>query len=140
MRFVIEGPPRTKKNSLRIMRGRRGRPFVAQSAQAERWEESAILQLRIQLGSNVYIGAVDHGRGSVEIGSYPIAVPVNLRALVYRARAGRADLLNYLAAVSDALERAGVVADDQLVAGVDGSRLLVDRQRPRVEIELEPMP
>jgi Holliday junction resolvase RusA-like endonuclease len=121
MRFVIEGPPRTKKNSPRILRGRGGRPFVAQSAQSCAWEESAVLQLRMQNKSGIWV------------------TPVNLRALIYRDRAGRADLLNFLAAISDALEGAGIVADDELVAGVDGSRVFVDRKRPRVEIELTPL-
>jgi len=45
-----------------------------------------------------------------------------------------------LAAISDALEAGGVLADDVLVESVDGSRILYDRARPRVEIELDPMP
>ena len=41
-------------------------------------------------------------------------------------------------ATDDILVRAGVLADDcaSVVAGHDGSRVLLDRQRPRVEIEI----
>lgn len=134
MRLVIEGPPRTKKNSQRILRGRGGRPFVAQAKTAVAWENSAILQLRSQL----HRVPSNDPSGRVVLLPY-FSDAVNLRALIYRDRAGRADLLNYLAAVSDALEGAGVVADDMLVLGVDGSRLFVDRKRPRVEIEITPL-
>ena len=128
MTLVVIGPPRTKKNSLRVMRGKGGRPFVAQSREACAWEEIAILQLQAQR-------ARFDARSPVPL---PWVVPANLRALVYRDRAV-GDLGNYLAAVCDALERAGIVANDRLVAGFDGSRLLVDRKNPRVEIELTEM-
>jgi Holliday junction resolvase RusA-like endonuclease len=126
VRFVIEGPPRTKKNSSRILRGRSGKSFVAPSAQAKAWEESAILQIKSQ--------AWAQGRFSL-----PLQEQVGLCALIYREK-DIGDLLNYLAAVSDALERAGVVDDDRLIMSLDGSRLLVDKVRPRVEIEVLPCP
>lgn len=122
VRLVIEGPPRTKKNSLRrIKRGRR--VFTVPSEAHEAWEATAVPQL-VRQSRGLTQWAI-HGRA------------VNMRALVYRDRAV-GDLLNYLAAISDALERAGVVANDKLIASVDGSRLLLDRERPRVEIELTP--
>ena len=68
----------------------------------------------------------------------PCAVPVNLCATVYRAK-NVGDLGNYLAAVCDALEKAGVVENDRLIGGFDGSRLLTDPKRPRVEIALRPL-
>jgi Holliday junction resolvase RusA-like endonuclease len=124
MKLVIEGAPRTKKNSLRrIRRGRR--TFTVPSAAHEAWEAMAIPQLRKQHSG---------GWGN---GNPAITWTANMRAIVYRDRAV-GDLLNYLAAVSDALERAGVVADDKLIVSVDGSRMAIDRQRPRVEIDLTP--
>lgn len=124
MRFIIEGAPRTKKNHQRIIRVK-GRPVIAQAKTADAWENAAILQLQSQA----------HGfRGDMRCSG----VPLNLRALVYRD-ANTGDLGNYLAAVCDALERAGVVDNDRWILGFDGSRLLVDRARPRVEIELSPL-
>lgn len=120
MNLVIKGAPRTKKNSLRrLKRGRR--VFTVPSAAHEAWEAIAVAQLRGQ---------------AARLCPAPLDAPVNMRALVYRERAGRTDLLNYLSAISDALERAGIVTDDKLVAALDGSRLMVDRERPRVEITL----
>lgn len=124
MRFVIEGAPRTKKNHQRIIRVK-GRPVIAQAHTADAWERTAVLQLQAQA----------HGfRANMRCSG----VPLNLRALVYRDRAV-GDLGNYLAAVCDALERGGVVDNDRWILGFDGSRLLVDRARPRVEIELTPL-
>ena len=135
IRLVVEGPPRTKKNHQQIRINRRtGKHFVAQADTASAWEEIAVLQLRTQLHRAPLKSPFD---GAVLLPYF--TRPVNVRALVYRERAGRADLLNYLAAVSDALEAAGVVANDELVAGLDGSRMLIDRARPRVEITLEPL-
>lgn len=130
MKLVIEGPPRTKKNhTRRIRRGRR--TFTVQSEAHEMWEVSAIVQLRMQHRRTLVFCAAGTAYGAT------IDAPANMRALVYRER-NVGDLLNYLASVSDALERAGVVADDRLIVSVDGSRLLLDRERPRVEIELLP--
>ncbi len=121
MRFVVHGPPRTKKNHQRIIRVK-GRPVIAQARTADAWEESAIFQLRAQSPRTLPA----------------FMCPVNLRAVVYRERAV-GDLGNYLAAVCDALERAGIVENDKWILGFDGSRLMVDRTRPRVEIDLTPM-
>lgn len=126
MTFVIEGAPRTKKNHQMIARTKAGKPFVMQARTARDWENAAQLQLQAQL--HRYRGVTRHDDERW-----------NMAALVYRDRDGRADLLNYLAAVSDALERAGVVTDDRTILGLDGSRLLIDRARPRVEITLTPL-
>lgn len=112
------GPPRTKKNHQRIGRVH-GRPVIFQARTAEAWEEIAVIQL----------GAVWKRRP-------PLAHQVSLRALVYREK-DTGDLGNYLAAVCDALERAGIVANDKLIRSFDGSRLLIDRVNPRVELELD---
>lgn len=122
MRLVIEGSPRTKKNSQRIVRVGQ-RPALLQSRPYLAWEQAALLQLQAQ-----------HARA----GRPTIDWNVNLRALIYRDRAA-GDLGNYLAAVCDVLQASGVLIDDRQVTGFDGSRLLVDRQRPRVDIVLLPM-
>lgn len=127
MKLVILGAPRTKKNhTRRIKRGHR--VFQVQSVAHEAWVESARLQL-----------AVAHRRAIAAREFHgTFTVPVNLRALIYREKR-TGDLGNYLAAVCDVLQAAGVVANDKLIEGFDGSRLLVDRHIPRVEIELEPI-
>ena len=124
MRFVIAGPPRTKKNSPRILRGKGGRPFVAPSKASERWQRDAAIEMQ----------RTRRCAGWPE----PYDVPVNLKALVYRDR-DVGDLDNFIAAICDALEAADIVTNDKLIRAHDGSRLLIDRERPRVEIEVTPL-
>lgn len=122
MTFVIDGCPRTKKNSLRVLKNRRtGKPFVAQSSGHNAWAEKATWQVRAQLR-----------------GAAPLAMAVNMKAIVYRARAV-GDLLNYLAAVSDVLEKARAIVNDRLIVRLDGCAMCVDRERPRVEVTLSPV-
>lgn len=128
MTLTIIGAPRTKKNhGRRIKRGRR--IFHVPSEAHEAWANAAILQLRSQLR-----------RAPSEL---PVVLlpyytsPVNVRALIFRD-ANRGDAVGYYQAIADALEAAGVVQDDKFCVSWDGSRLLVDRHAPRVEIELTP--
>jgi Holliday junction resolvase RusA-like endonuclease len=115
-RLVIFGPPRTKKTSNRIVRVR-NRLRIIPSKAHEAWEQIALPQLRQQWHQE------------------PLTSPVAVRARVYRERAV-GDLVNYLQAVADALEHAGVVANDRLIESWDGSRLALDKLDPRTEIEL----
>ena len=47
------------------------------------------------------------------------------------------DLNNLTEATADILEKAGIVANDNLIVSWDGSRNMgVDKDRPRVEIEI----
>jgi Holliday junction resolvase RusA-like endonuclease len=115
-KLIIFGAPRTKKNHSRVVRaGRRLR--LLPSAAHERWARSAIPQLRSQWHAP------------------PLVTPVAVKATFYRER-NVGDLVNYLQALADALEAAGVVANDRLIASWDGSRLLKDAASPRIEVEI----
>ncbi len=127
MRFTIEGQPASKKNSLRAFQVR-GRQVVMQSKQSTAWEKTAIEQLLA--GKFKYRNDPNCHRAEQRW---------NLRALFYRTHEAPGDLGNFLASACDALERAGVVENDRYIAGFDGSRMLVDKARPRVEIELTEM-
>lgn len=115
-RLVILGAPRTKKNHSRVIRSRR-RLRIVPSAAHEAWARSAIPQLRSQWQQPPLIGRVA------------------VRALFYRER-NVGDLVNYLQALADALEHAGVVQNDRLIVSWDGSRLLKDASSPRIEVEI----
>lgn len=118
-RMVILSPPRTKKNSLRrIKRG--NRVFTVGSEAAVKWEQAAVWQLRTQWRQA------------------PMSSWVQVSAAVYRETA-IGDLVGYLQAIGDALEKGGVIVNDRLIASWDGSRLLKDANNPRVEIEIEVM-
>ena len=122
MKLTISGNPITKKNSQRIIRcGRFTR--IAPSKQYEAYLESARKQLRF-IGSN-------------------IETPVNIRCLYYMATRRKCDLVNLLEATCDILkdEAIAVIKDDHcgIVVAHDGSRVLYDKDDPRVEIEITPM-
>lgn len=123
-RYVIPGNVRVKKNSLRRIR-RGNRTLTISSAAHQAWEAIATLLLRGQ----------QHRQPSVATWGH-----LNLCALIYLEREpGLTNLDNLIASVMDALQAAGVVADDCLIRGFDGSRIRVDRTDPRVEIVLSPL-
>ena len=117
MALVIFGPPRSKKNSGRIVRAGKRLRLLPSAAQVS-WAKSAIFQLRAQWRSAA------------------ITKPVSVRAMFFRER-NVGDLINFMQAVADALEHAGVVVNDRLIVSWDGSRLSKDAVRPRVELEVE---
>lgn len=124
MTLVIEGAPRTKKTHNRIVRVK-GRPIVLPSKANETWSRTAVLQLQAQyrrqsLAAKLAVLKCD---------------PVNVRAVFYRD-ANRGDLIGYMQALADVLEASGVVENDRLIVSWDGTRMLVDKARPRIEVTI----
>ena len=68
----------------------------------------------------------------------PISEPVNVKCIFYRETAGRCDLTNLLESIDDILVKYGILKDDnfKVIAAHDGSRVFVDKDRPRTEIEI----
>jgi len=66
---------------------------------------------------------------------------VNVRCVYYMATRRKVDLANLIEATTDILVKARVLEDDnsKIVAAHDGSRVGLDREKPRVEIEIEEM-
>lgn len=118
-RFEILGAPATKKNSKRaFVNETTGAAFIANGETSRAWEKSAVWNLISQW----------HRAGAIN-------QPVRMSATIYRKRA-TGDLLNYLAAVSDALEKAGVVTNDRWIVSLDGCRLDKDASNPRVVVDV----
>jgi hypothetical protein len=127
--------PKTKKNSSKIIPHLKHAILVPSDAYTK-WERAAIRAL-------VGEGIIKRGPPSVKgkptyrvQAVKPIDYPVNCRALIYRD-ALRGDAVGFYQAVGDFLQLAGVVANDKFIVSWDGSRLLKDATRPRVELELE---
>lgn len=72
----------------------------------------------------------------------PIECAVNVKCLFYMKTRRVVDGLNLQAAIDDLLVSCGVLKDDnsRIVAGHDGSRVLYDKDNPRVEIVITRMP
>lgn len=122
IKLTIKQNPVTKKNSQRILFNRKtGRTFIAPSKAYEDYEETALWQLKAQ-----YKGEA-------------INYPVNVKCVYYMENRRRTDITNLLNSSHDILVKAGILADDnyKIVASVDGSRVLYDKENPRCEIEIE---
>lgn len=99
-----------------------GRRILLPSKQYKAFEDETVKQLMWMYGN-------------IE----PIDYPVNLKAIFYREANYKSDLINYLQALQDALVKGGILKDDnvKIVYSLDGSRLLTDKNYPRIEVEIE---
>lgn len=114
--FVLNGPPRTKKNHQNVYRNAKtGKTFVSTSDAYKKYVREMSPQLPV----------LDE----------LIKSPVNIRCLFYMPTHRKCDLTNLLEAVDD-LMIGKVISDDNfsIVAGHDGSRVLYDKDRPRTEV------
>lgn len=118
MTIVFRGDPRTKKNSMRLIRAG-ARIMALPSAAYQDYETDCLAQL-----------TGDKRKG--------INCPVNIRCVYYMRTHRRVDLCNLIEATCDILTKGGVIVDDNssIVAGHDGSRVTYDKNDPRVEIEI----
>lgn len=119
MHLTIEVAPVTKKNHQQIVKGKNGRPFVIPSKQYKDYEKACeefipLLPFRM------------------------FDCPVNVECVYYMPTRRRVDLVNLQEATLDILVKYGVLSDDNsnIVASMDGSRVLYDKENPRTEIEI----
>ena len=128
LRYTVRGDPRTKKNSQMIAgSGRRcpvckkfAKEWIRQGPAYNNYAEQAAWQLRPKPKE-------------------PISTPVNVRYLFYMKTRRRVDLVNLIEAMNDILVARGILADDnaRIIVSHDGSRVLYDKDLPRVEVEIE---
>ena len=118
IQFTLPLEPRTKKNSQRIVQ-RGGRVFILPSAQYKEYEEMCGYYIRHKCEM------INH--------------PVNIKCIFYMRTRRKCDLTNLLEAIDDILTHYRVIADDNysIVAAHDGSRVYVDKNKPRTEVIIE---
>jgi len=116
VKFTLPVIPRTKKNHM--IRTKHG---LIQS-EAYRQYESDCLMLIPSGWRNIMLSK-----------------PCNVRCIYFMPDRRRVDLLNLLSATLDVLVKARVLKDDHsgIVRGHDGSTVLIDKEHPRTEIEIE---
>lgn len=121
-KFTIPLEPRTKKNSIRILKNRKtGKQFVAPSKAFEEYQREC----------GWFITTPEKS----------INEPVNVKALYYMGTHRKVDLINLHSALHDILVHYGVVVDDnsKIIAATDGSRVLYDKDNPRTEVVITSM-
>lgn len=117
---VIPIEPRSKKNSQQIcINSRTKRPFVKQNDKYIQFEKDCGFFLKHKPPA-------------------PIDYPVNVKCIFYRSTRIRCDLVNLQEATLDVLTRYGIIQDDNfnIVATMDGSTVLIDKDNPRIEITI----
>lgn len=116
-RFVILGAPPVKKNRMQIVTNPKiARPFLVPNQKYKKWRSHAVQQLKS------------------EWRDVPLSDFLHVRALFFLPNARRVDLSNLLEAPADALEEAGVIENDYFISSWDGSRRMLDRNNPRIEL------
>lgn len=116
MRFVIELPPVTKKNSQQIVRAG-NRMMIIPSKKYREYESQCMPFLK----------------------PLHIDYPVNIEAVYYMPTKRRVDLCNLHEALCDVLVKHGMIEDDnsKIIVSMDGSRVRYDKNYPRTEIIIE---
>lgn len=125
IKFVLPVVPRTKKNHGSVIK-RGERKFHIPSEAYTTMESQVVEWVRQN---------VKPGVASTLYACQPITQPLNCAAIFYRD-ALRGDAVGYYQGLADALEAAGVVADDKWITQWDGSRLAKDAERSRIEVTL----
>lgn len=116
-KIVIYGNPATKKNSSRIIKAGNYMRLIPSKKYVD-YEKLA----------RKYMPKIE-----------TINKPINLKCVYYRADKRRVDLVNLLEATCDVLVKYKVLEDDnyKIIKSHDGSRVLFDKENPRVEIFIE---
>ena len=120
MKITINEPPRSKKNSMQIIK--LGNRYSLTPSKAYKEYKRACGQYLIGWAAP------------------PIDYPINLKCVFYMPTHRRCDKTNLESAICDILVDYGILADDSrdIVASTDGGRVFYDKTNPRTEIEITP--
>ena len=113
-------PPRTKKNSSRIVKGLK-HPILLPSKAYKIWEKAATASMAdccLEMNRYRLMGLTDS---------------VNVEAKIYRDR-DVGDTNGFTQAIGDWLQHAGILANDRQIDGWDGTERLKDAECPRIEL------
>lgn len=119
MKITIPVVPRSKKNSQQIIiNPRTKRPMIIQSKLYTNFERECGLYLK------KYKSNIDYS--------------INLKIEFYVPDKRRRDIANYIEAIQDILVKYEVIKDDNhnIITSLDGTRMYIDKENPRVEIEI----
>lgn len=118
MQIIIPITPVTKKTHQQIVKVK-GRLMVIPSKQYREYEKACAEYIPM-----IPFSTIDY--------------PVNVKCLFYMPTHRRVDIVNLQESILDVLVKYGVLKDDNsnIVASMDGSRVLYSKENPRTEIEI----
>lgn len=119
MKIIILTIPRSKKNSQQIIyNSKTKKPMIIQSKLYANFERECGLYL-LKYKTN-------------------IDYKINLKIEFYVPDRRKRDIANYVEAIQDILVKYEVIKDDNynIVSSLDGTRMYIDKEHPRVEIEI----
>lgn len=118
-KFTIPVKPRTKKNHSQLVTLKTGKQLMLPSKAYREF----LKEITKFFKDKEYV---------------VINAPINLKCIFYKDKDYRSDLVGYLQAIQDALVDVGFLFDDnaKIVVSTDGSRVMLDRANPRIEIEI----
>lgn len=127
LELTVYGDPAVKKNNQKVVwvgRFPNKKPVKIDTPFYKEWKKQAEQQLAIEKKP-----------------AEPIDYPVNLKCLFFKRTRGTVDLSALYEGIQDELVTAGFLADDnyKIVAGHDGSRVIWDKENPRIEVTIERM-
>ena len=118
----ITGNPMSSKNHRPIFINKAtGNRFVGKSKALKDYMDNGLKELKAQTKSE------------------PISSPIEISFQFYVKDKRKYDLVNMIQAPLDLLKQAGIIADDNyfIVESLDGSRIHIDKNEPRTEIEIK---
>ena len=120
--YTITGNPIVKKNTQKVVRIH-GRPTVVYSSQYRGWLNNALDELEDQAKPD-----------------QPVDYPVLLVCKFFMQTLRIVDLSALYEGIQDTLVKAEILKDDNfnIIIGHDGSRVLLDRENPRIEVAIVP--
>lgn len=119
MQIIIPVNPRSKKNSQEIVFNRKtGKRMVIQNKRYTEFEKEC----------KKYMPKLETS----------IDYPINLKCRFLVCDARKRDIANYIEAIQDILVKYKVIVDDNynIISSLDGCSMEIDRQNPRIELEI----
>ena len=137
--FTISGNPVSSKNSRPIYINKStGSRFIGKSQALRDYTDLGLYELDRQKKWDVrnlcFRKSDPNWEGARD---YPITIPIEIKFTFYCRDNRKRDLVNLCQAPLDLLQKAGIISDDSIVKSLDGSRIYIDKSRPRTEIEIK---
>jgi|TARA_Y100000034_G_C6756171_1_gene336478 Holliday junction resolvase RusA-like endonuclease len=128
-KFIIIGKPISQKNSKRVGVRKGGKAYMYTPANVKSWHKEAFKQLTVQLEDwgNHY---------GDDLAPIPDKTDLDVTIVSYMDKGQSVDVDNLAGGPLDALQKAGVIANDYWIKRLCSIREK-DWKNPRVEIEIE---